>query len=123
MSDMYVAVNRAKKQLYIVGTVLSFNEFYVDEFMINRGHAHEYPKTYAEIFKYVNDMLFSRSLENNKRIATDLFAMGIDIVVSYHGTGIYDIFNDAYLDYRYVGSVYDPDHDIGKTLRESLKED
>jgi hypothetical protein len=122
--DMYVAANHAKKQLFNIGTVLSFNDYYHDEYYLNSGRKKlDYPKTYEGILEYVNSMLFSRTRENNERIAQALFVLGIDIVVSYHGTGIYDVFNERYLDYVYVGSVYDHDTDIGKTLHEIREEE
>ena len=122
--DMYVAVNHAKKQLFNIGTVLSFNDYYQAEFNIISGRKIlDYPKTYEGILDYVNTMLFSRSQENNERIASALFELGIDIVVSFHGTGVYDIFNDCYLDYVYTGSVYDFDTDIGKSIRQIHEEE
>lgn len=122
MGNVYVAANHSKKQLFCLGKNLRFNEFYVDEFNLNAGlEKLEYPKTWEKLFDcvQVRGWPTSKSLD----IAQQLFDMGIDIVLSHEGDGIYDLYQDRYDDYTYIGSVYPNDTDIGKTQHEIMEED
>lgn len=124
MGTIHIAANHAKKQLYILGKRLCFSAYYVDTYLL--GHEleeHNYPKDYETLFNYVRGVHQTIPDSEVVDIARALTGMGIDIVLSDGGAGVYDSYDEMYLDYTYIGSVYKNDTDVGKTQREVNEED
>lgn len=100
MGVIHYAVNHSKKQAYVLGKNIYFDEDNI-------------PQTVPAMVDHIRNVLDSPSMptEYIQNIAKALLAMGIDEEFGDSGEG-----KEFYCDYVIIGSRYDNDKDVGTKL-------